>query len=81
MKTLDVKDKSYKIQVPKSGAFKIDTPNDCIKLHTICLAVAKRGTGKSVALTNLIRILKNNNVMDRILLISPTYYSNKNLMD
>jgi len=79
--TKPLKDKKYNIKVPPSNAFKIETPDDCIKMHTITLAVAKRGTGKSVALTNLLRILRENNAMDRILLISPTYFSNKDLFD
>ena len=79
--TKPLQDNRYKIKVPPSNAFKIETPDDCIKLHTITLAVAKRGTGKSVALTNLLRILRENKVMDRILLISPTYFSNKDLFD
>ena len=51
MKIEPIKNAMYKISVPKSNAFKIETPQDCIKLHTITLAVAKRGTGKTVALS------------------------------
>ena len=67
----------YDIQIPKSGAFTIATEPHFIQLHGVILAVAKRGTGKTTALSNLLRLMKRNNALDRLLLVSPTYHNNK----
>lgn len=55
-----------------SNPFCIQTKEEQIKLHTITLAVGKRGSGKSYFLSNLLRWLN----FDRILIISPTFESN-----
>jgi hypothetical protein len=52
--------------------FCVDTDEEHIKLHSITLAVAKRGSGKSYFLSNLLKWLK----FDRILVVSPTFESN-----
>ena len=56
-----------------TNAFSIETDEDQIKLHTIVLAVAKKGFGKSYFLSNLLKWLK----FDRIIVISPTFESNQ----
>jgi hypothetical protein len=56
-----------------SSPFCIETDEDQIKLHTIVLAVAKKGFGKSYFLSNLLGWLKS----DRIIVISPTFESNQ----
>jgi hypothetical protein len=68
---------NYKIRVPKNGAFTIKTEPDFINLHGVILAVAKRGVGKTVAFSNLLRLMRENHVLDRLVLVSPTYHNNK----
>jgi len=68
---------NYDIKIPKNDAFQIQTSNDFIKLHGIILAIAKRGTGKTTALSNLLRLMKEDNALDRLILVSPTYHNNK----
>jgi hypothetical protein len=69
----------YEIKPPKKTAFQIETPPDQIRLHTLLVASGKRGGGKSVAVSNLCAKLIDQNVLDRILLVSPTYFSNKEI--
>ena len=68
---------SYKIRVPKKGAFTIETADDFISMRSVILAVAKRGVGKTCAFSNLLRLMKDNNALDILLLVSPTYHNNK----
>ena len=75
MKTVKVK--NCPIVVPKGSAFTIETKPEHIKLCTNCIATGKRGSGKSVAITSLMRMLP----FDRIFIISPTVQSNKALLD
>ena len=58
----------YRITVPKGSAFTIKTDKDFIQLNAIILAIAKRGTGKSCSISNLLRMMKENNVLDRLIL-------------
>lgn len=74
-------DKKYDIKVPKSSAFTIDTPSDFFNLHAVFLAIAKRGVGKTTAYSNLLRLMKVNNVLDRFILVSPTYHNNKHYFE
>ncbi len=67
------------IIVPKDSAFRIETPPDFIKLHCLMLAVAKRGGGKTVALTSMLRTMQRHKLLDRMLLVTPTYESNKDM--
>lgn len=69
----------YEIKPPKKKAFQIETPPDQIKLHCLLVASGKRGGGKSVAVSNLCAKLIEQNVLDRVMLISPTYFSNKEI--
>lgn len=71
----------YKIKVPKASAFTIKTESDFIKLHGVVLAVAKRGVGKTTAFSNLLRLMKTNNALDRLILVSPTYHNNKHYFE
>ena len=52
--------------------FAIDTPPEHIQLHSVCVILGKRGSGKSFFASNLMHWLD----FDRILIISPTYESN-----
>jgi hypothetical protein len=67
----------YRITVPKGSAFTINTDKDFIQLNAVILAIAKRGVGKTTAISNLLRMMKENNVLDRLILVSPTYHNNK----
>ena len=71
----------FKTELPKAGAFTIDTDADFPKLHTLCIASGKRGGGKSVAITNFIKSARDKHYYDRVFLITPTYYSNRNIWD
>lgn len=63
------------IKVPKGSAFAFETSPDLPKLHQLSLFVAKRGSGKSVAISNLVRMFG----FDRVFIISPTIHSNKQM--
>ena len=77
------KDKTAKIDIipPKKGAFMIETAPDFFKLHTLAIASATRGQGKTTAVVNLVREAYNRGYYDRVMVITPTYYSNKELWD
>jgi len=64
------------IVVPKGKAFAYETPPHMPSAHMVSLAIGKRGAGKTVATTNLVKMLK----YDRILICSPTFKSNSLLM-
>ena len=52
--------------------FAIHTPSEHIQLHSVCVILGKRGSGKSFFASNLMHWLDFN----RICIISPTYESN-----
>ena len=62
-------------------AFTYETPPEHIRLHTAMLAVAKARSGKSFLLTGILSQLKKAGCMDRILVISDTFDSNRKLME
>ena len=78
MKTKKISDR-FNIKVPDTKAFTIETEKDMIQLHAVILAVAKRGTGKTLSLTNLMRMMKESKALDRLILVSPTYHNNKKM--
>lgn len=55
-----------------TAPFAIETSPEHIRLHTITLAVGKRGSGKSFFSSNLLGWLP----IDRTIIVSPTYESN-----
>ena len=74
-----VKYNNLEIVPPKnSSAFACETPPLMPKMHMLCAVVGKRGSGKSVAVTNLLEKLK---VVDRLIIVSPSIQSNKALTD
>jgi hypothetical protein len=78
MNTIKVKRiKNFEPIIPKKSAFTIDTPESLPKLHTLMVLSSKRGGGKSVAITTFVKKLMDNGLIDRVILISPTYWSNK----
>jgi len=48
---------SYEINEPNQKALEIDTPEDQVRMHQLLLAVAKKDSGKSTAVCNLLSIL------------------------
>jgi len=75
MKTIKIQNSN--IVVPKGASGTYDTPPEMPKAHGIFVAVARRKGGKSVAISNLARMMD----FDRIFLISPTASSNKTILD
>ncbi len=65
------------IQVPKGSAFKIQTEKSFVKLHQLLCVVGKRGSGKTVLIVNFLRMMKEQGCLDKLILITPTYESNK----
>ena len=62
-------------------AFSIQTPPNHISLHNIVLCVAKKQSGKTYFISNLLNQLKEAKCMDRIICISDTFDSNKKMME
>ena len=64
-----------------NDAFSVETPPEHIKLHAIVLAVAKKQSGKSFLLTNILSQLQKAGSIQRIIVVSDTFDSNKKMMD
>ena len=62
----------------KSSAFACHTPPLMPQMHMLCAVIGKRGSGKGVAVTNLLEKLQ---VVDRLMIVSPSIKSNKSLTD
>ena len=69
--------KSIKFKDLGNPAFVIETPPEQIKLHTVLLAIGKRGSGKTFFISNLLDMLP----FDRILVVSSTFDSNRKMME
>ena len=74
MKTVELPDK-IDIEIPKNtrAAFTVETPANIPKLHQVSLWIAKRGSGKSLSCANYVKHLRDNKLVDRVILVSPTY--------
>jgi hypothetical protein len=70
-----------KIQLVCGNAFRIQTAPYLSKLHTVCIAVAKRGSFKTTAISNLLRMYKETGTMDRCIILSPTFHSNVKILE
>ena len=62
-------------------AFAIDTPRDHISLGSLVLCVAKKQSGKTFFLSNLLYQLKQAGCMDRVFCLSDTFDSNKKMLE
>tara|TARA_R110002072_G_scaffold61952_1_gene155436 strand:+ start:2409 stop:3320 length:912 start_codon:yes stop_codon:yes gene_type:complete len=71
------------IKLPGKKAFAIDTSKDIAMpaLHMLSIAAGTRGSGKSVAVSSLIAHARERDFLDRVILISPTYPSNREIWD
>lgn len=67
------------IKLPEKKAFAIETSSDFPKLHMLSIAAGVRGSGKSVAVSSLINHARARGYFDRVLLVSPTYPSNREI--
>ena len=79
MKTQKVK--GLDIKVPNTKAFNIETIPELMKMHMCMVVSGKRGSGKTLAVVNLLKKLQETNSLDRVFIISPTVYSNKHILD
>ena len=77
MKVRHVSD--FEIRPPKKAAFQIQTPPDVPKQHSLTIFSARRGGGKSVACTSYVKKLMDVGAMQRVMVITPTWASNKEL--
>lgn len=71
-----IKVPNAEIIAPKGGAFAYKTAPHLPSAHMVSLFIGKRGSGKSVAMTNLVRMLN----YDILYVISPTFKSNSLLL-
>ena len=69
------------LNLPDKPAFAIETKPDFIKLNTLMVLNGKRGGGKTCGLCNFLREAKNENYCDKIIVVTPTYNSNKQIWD
>lgn len=60
----------------KSG-YSPDVPEHIPKMHFLWILNGRRNAGKTTAVTNYLAILKREGLVDRILVTTPTYESNK----
>jgi len=81
MKIIKNPDKKAVITVPPNSRVPIETPDNLFTHHNLMLVLGKRQSGKSVFITNYLRMMKDANKADRIIIVSPTVLSNKALLD
>ena len=82
MDTIVVKKiKDFQPKIPKKSAFTIETPDDLPKMNQLIVVSAKKGGGKGVFITTFLKKLLDTGVIDTIRLISPTYWSNKEIFE
>ena len=77
LSTKRVRGNNLDIKAPPGGAFAYETPPDLCKLHQVTVCCGVRGSGKSTAVVNLMEKLP----FHRIIAVSPSMLSNKQLMD
>ena len=65
------------IEVPPGSAFSCETPDEMFRLHALMAIIGLRGSGKTTYCVNLIEKLK---VIDRLIIVSPSFNSNYKLM-
>lgn len=68
--------KGLDIVPPKSTSGEYETHPNMYKMHQVCIIVGKRQSGKTTALVSLLEQMK----YDRILFVSPTMKSNKEIL-
>jgi hypothetical protein len=59
LKNINQRGNKLKIEVPKTSAFNIETGADLPKMHFVGLSIGKRGSGKTIAIVNLLKYLQD----------------------
>ena len=72
--------KNLQMIVPEGQAFAVETPTHLPKLHGLFAWVGKRGSGKSIGMTTLLKRYKQAGCCDRIFVVSPTFHSNNKML-
>jgi len=67
----------YAVQLLPGGGDPVDTPDDFFKLPFVMLSIAKRMSGKTCSMSQFLHILNRLKLLDRVILVSPTYENNK----
>jgi hypothetical protein len=65
------------IQLVHKSGYSPETPEHIPKLHSLMILNGRRNAGKTTAISNYLHILKQNKLVDLILVITPTYESNR----
>lgn len=71
----------YPIKAPKKKAFNIKTPDTELKLHQLNILVGVRGGGKTLAVLSKIKHFQEQDLCDRLFIISPTAVSNQEFIN
>lgn len=69
------------IKLPAKQAFSIPTDIDFVKLNCLMCINGRRGSGKTLALCNFLRVCREKNYFDKIYCVTPSYNSNRELLD
>ena len=71
--------RDFDVTPPRKSAFQIETPPDVPRQHSLTIFSARRGGGKSVACTTFVKKLLEVGAMQRVIIITPTWASNKDI--
>ena len=71
--------RDFDVTPPRKSAFQIETPPDVPRQHSLTIFSARRGGGKSVACTTYVKKLLEVGAMQRVIIITPTWVSNKDI--
>ena len=71
--------RDFDVTPPRKSAFQIETPPDVPRQHSLTIFSARRGGGKSVACTSYVKKLLEVGAMQRVIIITPTWASNKDI--
>jgi hypothetical protein len=75
------KNKQARIVLPPDSRYHIKTPDHLFEHHVIFCAVGPRGASKTTKICNYLRMMRQANKLDRLLIVSPTVKSNQALLD
>jgi len=67
---------NFELRLPSKSAFAVETPDDMPKLHQLMIISAKKGGGKLIQIVQFVGELIERGIIQKCLLMSPTYYSN-----
>jgi hypothetical protein len=68
---------NFELRLPIKSAFAIETPDDMPKLHQLMIISGHKGSGKLIQIVQFVGELVEREIIDRVILMTPTYYSNK----